>query len=106
MDLTRQTALEARRQTAANITVCAVAPGPVATELFLNGKTPEQAQALSKMPPLERLGQPDDIAQAVSFLVSPQATAAHTSPKRLARSLYFSKENFRCGISSDTEPNT
>nr|WP_315428387.1 SDR family oxidoreductase [uncultured Albidiferax sp.] len=56
-----------------NITVNAVAPGPVATELFLNGKTPEQIQAFSKMPPLERLGQPDDIAQVVSFLAGPQA---------------------------------
>ncbi|WP_394788663.1 SDR family oxidoreductase [Rhodoferax sp.] len=56
-----------------NITVNSVAPGPVATELFLNGKTPEQIQAFSKMPPLERLGQPDDIAQVVSFLVGPQA---------------------------------
>ncbi|SDO17086.1 3-oxoacyl-[acyl-carrier protein] reductase [Rhodoferax sp. OV413] len=56
-----------------NITVNTVAPGPVATELFLNGKTPEQIQAFSKMPPLERLGQPDDIAQVVSFLAGPQA---------------------------------
>ena len=56
-----------------NITVNAVAPGPVATELFLNGKTPEQIAMFSKMPPLERLGQPDDIAQVVSFLVGPQA---------------------------------
>ena len=56
-----------------NITVNSVAPGPVATELFLNGKTPEQIQAFSKMPPLERLGQPDDISQVVSFLAGPQA---------------------------------
>ena len=56
-----------------NITVNAVAPGPVATELFLNGKTSEQIQAFSKMPPLERLGQPGDIAQVVSFLAGPQA---------------------------------
>jgi 3-oxoacyl-[acyl-carrier protein] reductase len=52
-----------------NITVNAVAPGPVATDLFLNGKTPEQIQNFAKMPPLERLGQPDDIAGVVSFLV-------------------------------------
>jgi 3-oxoacyl-[acyl-carrier protein] reductase len=37
--------------------------------LFLNGKTPEQISALSKSAPLERLGQPADIANAVSFLV-------------------------------------
>lgn len=51
----------------------AVAPGPVATDLFLQGKTEEQIQAFSKMPPLERLGQPEDIARVVSFLVSPAA---------------------------------
>lgn len=56
-----------------HITVNAVAPGPVATDLFLNGKTPEQIQQFSKMPPLERLGQPDDIANVVSFLVGPDA---------------------------------
>ncbi|WP_295960068.1 SDR family oxidoreductase [Rhodoferax sp.] len=56
-----------------NITVNVVAPGPVATGLFLNGKTPEQIATFAKMPPLERLGQPEDIAQVVSFLVGPQA---------------------------------
>jgi 3-oxoacyl-[acyl-carrier protein] reductase len=53
------------------ITVNCVAPGPVATDLFLNGKTDEQIQQFSKMPPLERLGQPDDIANAVAFLAGP-----------------------------------
>ncbi len=52
------------------ITVNAIAPGPTATELFLNGKTPETIERLSKAPPLERLGTPEDIAAAVSFLVS------------------------------------
>jgi len=55
------------------ITVNAVAPGPVATELFLHGKSEEQIQTFAKMPPLERLGQPEDIASVVSFLVSPAA---------------------------------
>jgi len=50
------------------ITVNCVAPGPVATELFLNGKTEEQIAQFSKMPPLERLGQPDDISGVVAFL--------------------------------------
>ena len=54
-----------------NITVNAIAPGPTATDLFLNGKTPEQVEHLTKMAPLERLGQPMDIAGAVSFLVGP-----------------------------------
>lgn len=56
-----------------NITVNAVAPGPVATSLFLDGKTDAQIQAFANMPPLQRLGQPEDIAAVVAFLVSPQA---------------------------------
>ncbi|MEA3085742.1 MAG: 3-oxoacyl-[acyl-carrier protein] reductase [Paraburkholderia sp.] len=56
-----------------NITVNAVAPGPIATSLFLDGKTEEQIQTFAKMPPLERLGQPDDIASVVSFLAGPDA---------------------------------
>lgn len=55
------------------ITVNAVAPGPVATDLFLNGKSPELIEHYAKMPPLERLGQPEDIANVVSFLAGPQA---------------------------------
>lgn len=56
-----------------NITVNAVAPGPIATSLFLDGKTEEQIQTFAKMPPLQRLGQPDDIAAVVSFLAGPDA---------------------------------
>ncbi len=51
-----------------NITVNAVAPGPVPTELFLKGKTEAQINEFKKMPPLERLGRPEDIAGVVSFL--------------------------------------
>jgi 3-oxoacyl-[acyl-carrier protein] reductase len=57
-----------------NITVNAVAPGPTATELFLKDKTPEQVEHLAKMPPLERLGRPEDIAAAVAFLVGPDGS--------------------------------
>ncbi|NGM87121.1 SDR family oxidoreductase [Parapusillimonas sp. SGNA-6] len=53
------------------ITVNAVAPGPTATSLFLDGKSPELIERLAKMNPLERLGTPDDIAAAVAFLVGP-----------------------------------
>ncbi|SFS17735.1 3-oxoacyl-[acyl-carrier protein] reductase [Dyella sp. OK004] len=53
------------------ITVNAVAPGPVGTELFFHGKTDEQIAQISKLAPLERIGTPDDIAKAVSFLVGP-----------------------------------
>jgi 3-oxoacyl-[acyl-carrier protein] reductase len=53
------------------ITVNAVAPGPTGTDLFLDGKTPEQIAQLSKLAPLERLGTPEDIANVVSFLAGP-----------------------------------
>jgi 3-oxoacyl-[acyl-carrier protein] reductase len=51
-----------------NITVNAVAPGPTGTDLFLTGKSPEQIAELAKLAPLERLGEPEDIANVVSFL--------------------------------------
>jgi 3-oxoacyl-[acyl-carrier protein] reductase len=54
-----------------NVTVNALAPGPVATELFLKDKTQEQIEQFRKIPPLERLGQPEDIANVVSFLAGP-----------------------------------
>jgi 3-oxoacyl-[acyl-carrier protein] reductase len=54
-----------------NITVNAVAPGPVATELFLTGKTEAQIEGFRKIAPMERLGQPEDIANVVSFLAGP-----------------------------------
>lgn len=56
-----------------DITVNAVAPGPIATDLFLNGKSDELIAQFAKMPPLERLGQPADIANVVSFLAGPDA---------------------------------
>jgi 3-oxoacyl-[acyl-carrier protein] reductase len=46
-------------------------PGPTATKLFLDGKPQEVIDRLSKMAPLERLGQPQDIADVVAFLVGP-----------------------------------
>jgi len=54
-----------------NISVNAVAPGPIATDLFLKGKTDDLIADLAKMPPLERLGQAEDVAATVSFLVGP-----------------------------------
>jgi 3-oxoacyl-[acyl-carrier protein] reductase len=54
-----------------NVTVNAVAPGPVATELFLKDKSQAQIEQFSKLAPLERLGQPEDIANVVSFLAGP-----------------------------------
>jgi len=54
-----------------NITVNAVAPGPTATDLFLKGKPQAVIDHLAKLAPLERLGEPADIARAVSFLAGP-----------------------------------
>lgn len=53
------------------ITVNCVAPGPTATALFLDGKPPALIEKLASMNPLGRLGQPEDIANAVAFLASP-----------------------------------
>jgi 3-oxoacyl-[acyl-carrier protein] reductase len=54
-----------------NVTVNAVAPGPIATELFMKDKTDDQVAQFVKMSPLERMGQPSDIASVVSFLAGP-----------------------------------
>ena len=53
------------------VTVNAVAPGPVATELFLAGKSPALVESIAKSIPLGRLGAPDDIAAVVAFLAGP-----------------------------------
>ena len=54
-----------------DITVNVVAPGPTATDLFLKGKPQEVIDHLRNMPPLQRLGQPADIAAVVAFLAGP-----------------------------------
>ena len=54
-----------------NITVNAIAPGPTATALFLDGKPQGVIDTLTRAAPLERLGQPEDIANAVAFLAGP-----------------------------------
>lgn len=75
----QQVALEAFTQVFAkelrgrNILVNAIAPGRFATQLFFRGKTQEPIARFSKIPPLERLGQPEEIAAAVFFLVGPDA---------------------------------
>src|SRR6202043_1656093 len=65
------TAILSKELRGRNITVNAVAPGPVATDLFLNGKSPELVERMAKMNPMERIGTPEDIAAVVAFLVGP-----------------------------------
>ena len=57
-----------------NVTVNAVAPGPTATALFLDGKPQAVVDQLAKLAPLERLGQPEDIASVVAFLAGPDGS--------------------------------
>jgi len=54
-----------------DVTVNAVAPGPTATPLFLDGKNQDTVDHLAAMPPLERLGTPADITEVVAFLAGP-----------------------------------
>ncbi|USX55323.1 SDR family oxidoreductase [Lentzea sp. HUAS12] len=61
----------ARELRGRDITVNTVAPGPTATELFLDGKDQATIDTLAKQPPLERLGSTDDIAEVISFLAGP-----------------------------------
>ncbi|OAE42251.1 SDR family oxidoreductase [Brucella intermedia] len=65
------TAIMAKEMRGRNITVNAVAPGPTATDLFLDGKSEEVVARMAKMSPLERLGTPEDIAGVVAFLARP-----------------------------------
>ncbi|HEX6360019.1 SDR family oxidoreductase [Actinophytocola sp.] len=65
------TLILARELRGRDITVNAVAPGPTATALFLDGKPQEVIDRLAAAPPLERLGEPTDIAEVVAFLAGP-----------------------------------
>jgi 3-oxoacyl-[acyl-carrier protein] reductase len=65
------TAILSKEMRGRNITVNAVAPGPTATDMFLDGKSPELVDRLAKMNPLERLASPEEIASVVAFLVGP-----------------------------------
>ncbi|WNL45856.1 SDR family oxidoreductase [Dyella sp. BiH032] len=54
-----------------NVAVNVIAPGPVGTDLFYQGKSEERIAEIAKFAPMERIGTPDDIARAVSFLAGP-----------------------------------
>ncbi|KOV82895.1 SDR family oxidoreductase [Nocardia sp. NRRL S-836] len=61
----------ARELRGRDITVNVVAPGPTATDLFLDGKDQATIDHLAQQAPLERIGTPGDIAEVVSFLAGP-----------------------------------
>ncbi|MFC8085983.1 SDR family oxidoreductase [Streptomyces sp. NPDC057340] len=65
------TLILARELRGRDVTVNAVAPGPTATPLFVEGKSEELIAQIAAAAPLERLGTPEDIAEAVSFLAGP-----------------------------------
>jgi 3-oxoacyl-[acyl-carrier protein] reductase len=65
------TLILARELRGRDVTVNAVAPGPTATPLFLDGKEQSAVEHLAAMSPLERLGTPEDIAETVAFLAGP-----------------------------------
>ncbi|PWW02884.1 3-oxoacyl-[acyl-carrier protein] reductase [Paenibacillus cellulosilyticus] len=68
--LTRQLAKEFGPK---DITINCIAPGQVSTEMFLNGKSPELVDSFRKMNAFGRIGEPEDIANAVELLVSDKA---------------------------------
>jgi 3-oxoacyl-[acyl-carrier protein] reductase len=65
------TSILAKELRGRNITVNCIAPGPTATDLFLKGKPQAVIDHLTKLAPLERLGEPAEIADAVAFLAGP-----------------------------------
>jgi NAD(P)-dependent dehydrogenase (short-subunit alcohol dehydrogenase family) len=73
------TSILAKELRGRNITVNAIAPGPTATKLFLDGKPQEVIDRLSKLAPLERLGRP-----RISLTRWP-SSRARTAPGSTAR---------------------
>lgn len=59
----------AKEMSGRDVTVNTVSPGPVATDLFLKGKSEEVLNIIANRSPLGRIGIPEDIAAAVSMLI-------------------------------------
>lgn len=66
-----------------DITVNAIAPGPVGTEMFFHGKTEEQVSNIARMNPMERIGTPAEIASAVAFLAGPDGVWVNSQVLRV-----------------------
>jgi 3-oxoacyl-[acyl-carrier protein] reductase len=65
------TMILARELRGRDVTVNTIAPGPTATPLFLEGKSPELVDRIAGMNPMERLGTPEDVAEVAAFLAGP-----------------------------------
>ncbi|MGY4649002.1 SDR family oxidoreductase [Mycobacterium sp. URHB0021] len=65
------TLILAKEMRGRDVTVNAVGPGPTATPLYFEGKTQDVIDRAKAAAPLERLGEPQDIAEAVAFLAGP-----------------------------------
>ena len=59
---------------ARQITVNTVAPGPINTDMFRQGKTEQQIAFFASMHPPKRLGEPDEVANVVAFLAGPESS--------------------------------
>ena len=72
LGMTRTWAMESA---ADGVTVNAIGPGPIATELFLSGNPPDSPKTKQIMEtiPVKRMGTPDDIAHAVASLIDERA---------------------------------
>ncbi|MGH8161948.1 MAG: SDR family oxidoreductase [Gammaproteobacteria bacterium] len=66
-----------------DIAVNAIAPGPVATRFFLDGKSDELITQIANQAPMKRIGQPEEIASAVSFLAGPDGAWVNSQVVRV-----------------------
>lgn len=66
----QMTRVMAKDLAAKGICVNAVAPGPTATDLFLKGKTEQMVKTIASLSPMNRIGKPEEIAEAIVWLSS------------------------------------
>lgn len=69
----QMTRIAAQEFGARKIRVNVVSPGPVRTELFMTGKSDADVQRMGSLAALGRIGEPEEIARVVAFLVSDDA---------------------------------